>query len=391
MRTKYKSWLYVGAALLLTVLLCLGVYFFFDFVMNGTIVDWLDHNYMITAEEYIPDAGRTGYIHRPDWPRVKRLVLALGLTGAVLWGAAISACAILSGKHSAKKAIRDVSRMMRDYMLGEKDANDIFPSGYGEISAQMAEIKAAMARHDQIAKEEAARKNDLITYLAHDLKTPLTSVIGYLSLLDEVPDMPPEQRAKYVHITLDKACRLEKLVNEFFEITRYNLQQINLEKEQIDLCYMLVQMKDEFYPILSERGNTAVLCADENLTVYGDPAKLARVFNNILKNAAAYSTPNTEILIRAEQRENDVVVTIQNQGPTIPADKLSAIFEKFYRMDEARTSDTGGAGLGLAIAKEIVTLHGGTITAESHENTTAFTVTLPVLHQENLSPVLGFS
>ena len=391
MRTKYKSWLYVGAALLMTVLLCLGVYFFFDFVMNGTIVDWLDHNYMITAEEYIPDAGRTGYIHRPDWPRVKRLVLALGLTGAVLWGAAISACAILSGKHSAKKAIRDVSRMMRDYMLGEKDANDIFPSGYGEISAQMAEIKAAMARHDQIAKEEAARKNDLITYLAHDLKTPLTSVIGYLSLLDEVPDMPPEQRAKYVHITLDKACRLEKLVNEFFEITRYNLQQINLEKEQIDLCYMLVQMKDEFYPILSERGNTAVLCADENLTVYGDPDKLARVFNNILKNAAAYSTPNTEILIRAEQRENDVVVTIQNQGPTIPADKLSAIFEKFYRMDEARTSDTGGAGLGLAIAKEIVTLHGGTITAESHENTTAFTVTLPVLHQENLSPVLGFS
>lgn len=380
MRTKYKSWLYVGAALLLTVLICLGVYFFFDFAMNGTIVDWLDHNYMVTAEEYIPDAGRTGYIHRPDWPRVKRLILALGLTGAVLWGAATSACAILSGKHSAKKTIRDVSRMMRDYMLGEKDANDIFPPGYGEISAQMAEIKAAMARHDQIAKEEAARKNDLITYLAHDLKTPLTSVIGYLSLLDEVPDMPPEQRAKYVHITLDKACRLEKLVNEFFEITRYNLQQINLEKEQIDLCYMLVQMKDEFYPILSERGNTAVLCADENLTVYGDPDKLARVFNNILKNAAAYSAPNTEILIRAEQRGNDVVVTIQNQGPTIPADKLSAIFEKFYRMDEARTSDTGGAGLGLAIAKEIVTLHGGTITAESHENTTAFTVTLPVLH-----------
>ena len=107
---------------------------------------------------------------------------------------------------------------------------------------------------------------------------------------------------------------------------------------------------------------------------------MARVFNNILKNAAAYSTPNTEILIRAEQRENSVVVTIQNQGPTIPADKLSAIFEKFYRMDEARTSDTGGAGLGLAIAKEIVTLHGGTITAESHENTTTFTVALPTLH-----------
>ena len=104
------------------------------------------------------------------------------------------------------------------------------------------------------------------------------------------------------------------------------------------------------------------------------------MFNNILKNAAAYSAPNTEILIRAEQLENDVIVTIQNQGPTIPADKLSAIFEKFYRMDEARTSDTGGAGLGLAIAKEIVTLHGGTITATSHKDITTFTVTLPIPH-----------
>lgn len=380
MKTKYKGWLSLGGVLLLAVLLCLGIYYFFDLVMNGTIVDWFEAAYMVTLEEYIPDVGQMGYIHRPDWPQVKRLILALVLIGAVLWAASLSICAALVGRRSTKRTVRDVSGLMRNYMLDEKDPNDIFPSGYGEISAQMAEIKAAMMRHAQIAREEAARKNDLITYLAHDLKTPLTSVIGYLSLLEEVSDMPPEQRAKYVHITLDKANRLEKLVNEFFEITRYNLQQIHLEKEQIDLYYMLVQIKDEFYPILSERGNTATLCADENLTVYGDPAKLARVFNNILKNAAAYSTPNTEILIRAEQRENDVAVTIQNQGPTIPADKLSAIFEKFYRMDEARTSDTGGAGLGLAIAKEIVTLHGGTITAESHENTTAFTVALPILH-----------
>ena len=86
------------------------------------------------------------------------------------------------------------------------------------------------------------RRIDLVTYLAHDLKTPLTSVIGYLSLLDEAPDMPPEQKAKYTHIALDKANRLERLVNEFFEITRYNLQQIKLEKERIDLYYMLVQM-----------------------------------------------------------------------------------------------------------------------------------------------------
>ncbi|TNJ65335.1 HAMP domain-containing histidine kinase [Paenibacillus hemerocallicola] len=239
-------------------------------------------------------------------------------------------------------------------------------------------IKDKLRRQKKAAQEAEQRKNDLVVYLAHDIRTPLTSVIGYLSLLDEAPDMPMEQRVKYTHITLDKAYRLEKQINEFFEITRYNLQQINLEKETIDLYYMLMQMTDEFYPILSEKGNTTVLHADENLTVYGDPVKLARVFNNILKNAAAYSYPNTEIVISAEEIEGYIKIVFQNQGNTIPPDKLAAIFEKFYRLDEARTSDTGGSGLGLSIAKEIVTLHGGTIVAQSKNNTVTFTVSLPV-------------
>ncbi|RRJ65782.1 sensor histidine kinase [Paenibacillus oralis] len=239
-------------------------------------------------------------------------------------------------------------------------------------------IKDKLKRQKKAAQEAEQRKNDLVVYLAHDIRTPLTSVIGYLSLLGEAPDMPVEQRAKYTHITLDKAYRLEQQINEFFEITRYNLQQIMLEKETIDLYYMLVQMTDEFYPILSEKGNTTVLHADENLTVYGDPVKLARVFNNILKNAAAYSCPNTEIVISAEEIEGDIKIVFQNQGNTIPPDKLDAIFEKFYRLDEARTAGTGGSGLGLSIAKEIVTLHGGTIVAQSKDNTVAFTVSLPV-------------
>lgn len=238
-------------------------------------------------------------------------------------------------------------------------------------------IKDKLEKQKKAAQEAEQRKNDLVVYLAHDIRTPLTSVIGYLSLLDEAPDMPMEQRAKYTHITLDKAYRLEKLINEFFEITRYNLQQIKLEKETIDLYYMLVQMTDEFYPILSKKGNTTVLHADENLTVYGDPIKLARVFNNILKNAAAYSYPNTEIVISAKEINGYMKIVFENQGNTIPPDKLAAIFEKFYRLDEARTSGTGGSGLGLSIAKEIVTLHGGTIEAKSKENTITFTVTLP--------------
>jgi two-component system sensor histidine kinase VanS len=239
-------------------------------------------------------------------------------------------------------------------------------------------LRQTLERRELEAKLAEERKNNLVMYLAHDIRTPLTSVIGYLSLLEEAPDMPLEQKAKYVHITLEKANRLEQLINEFFEITRYNIQQIVLEKEKIDLYYMLLQMMEEFYPLLSQKGNQAVLHGDENVTVYGDPVKLARVFNNILKNAVAYSYEKTKIHIFLEEMESGkVVVKFKNQGKTIPKEKLSSIFEKFYRMDEARNSNTGGAGLGLAIAKEIVKRHGGEITAESEKEQVTFVVELP--------------
>jgi len=239
-------------------------------------------------------------------------------------------------------------------------------------------LKRTLEKREQDAKLAEQRKNDLVMYLAHDIKTPLTSVIGYLSLLDEAPDMPVEQKAKYVHITLDKAYRLEQLIDEFFEITRYNLQTIKLSKKNIDLYYMLVQMADEFYPQLAENGKQAIIHASEDLAVYGDPDKLARVFNNILKNAVAYSNDNSIIDITAELSEDKVSIVFKNAG-SIPKDKLMSIFEKFYRLDDARSSDKGGAGLGLAIAKEIITLHGGQIYAESNDKCTTFTVELPAM------------
>lgn len=150
-----------------------------------------------------------------------------------------------------------------------------------------------------------------------------------------------------------------------------------LEKETIDLSYMLVQMTDEFYPLLAANDNRIELHVDEHLSVYGDSEKLARVFNNILKNAIAYSYPGTEIDVTAQKVQEQVIIAVRNHGKTIPAHKLETIFEKFFRLDEARRTNTGGAGLGLAIAKEIVNLHGGTITAESDREVTTFRVTLP--------------
>ncbi len=265
-----------------------------------------------------------------------------------------------------------------DELIEENREEIVLSPELGATEKRLNEVRRTLEKRGLEAQLAEQRKNDLVMYLAHDIKTPLTSIIGYLSLLDEISDMPEEQRMRYVHITLDKAYRLEKMINEFFEITRFNMQHIYLEKETIDLYYMLVQLTDELLPILSKNGNTTVLHADENLTINADPEKLARVFNNILKNAAAYSYPDSEILISAEQLEEQIRISFKNKGKTIPQEKLMSIFEKFYRLDEARITNGGGTGLGLAIAKEIVSLHGGTITAESENNTVEFIVTLPV-------------
>ncbi len=238
-------------------------------------------------------------------------------------------------------------------------------------------IKNNLEKQKKAALDAEQRKNDLVVYLAHDIKTPLTSVIGYLSLLNEAPDMPPEQKAKYVGITLEKAYRLEQLINEFFEITRFNLQSIVLNKEKIHLLFMLQQLVDEFYPMLTPQEKQVSINVPDSLTLWGDADKLARVFNNILKNAIAYSYDNSIIEISAKQLGNDVVITFTNRGNPIPQAKLQTIFEKFYRLDSARSTNTGGAGLGLAIAQEIVTAHDGLITVESNTENTTFTVKLP--------------
>jgi len=362
----------------IALICCILLYDLFDNVWNGLFVDVFTNTYTRPENIYYPDTGVSVTVRNINWTALKKLIFfllcAIVLTGTMI----VMLTAYISGKRRAKKAIVNSGKMIHAYMSQERDADDIFPNEYAAVSTQMSEIKAQMIRNEQLLKDEAARKNDLITYLAHDLKTPLTSVIGYLSLLDEASDMPQKQREKYIGISLDKALRLEKLINEFFEITRYNLQQIVLEKETTDISYMLVQMADEFYPVLKQRGNTVELRAEESLCAYVDAEKMARVFNNILKNAVSYSYPNTAIKITAESAGHELVISFSNRGKTIPKHRLEMIFEKFFRLDDARATNSGGAGLGLAIAKEIVMLHGGEIMAKSEDEVTTFTVKLPV-------------
>lgn len=266
-----------------------------------------------------------------------------------------------------------------DKLVEESNDEIILSPELDFMENKLNQIKNNLEKQKKAALDAEQRKNDLVVYLAHDIKTPLTSVIGYLSLLDEAPDMPPEQKSKYVGTTLEKAYRLEELINEFFEITRFNLQTIVLNKEKINLLFMLQQMADEFYPMLAPQGKQISVNVPDGLTLWGDANKLARVFNNILKNGIAYSDENSVIDISAWQQDENIVITFMNQGNPIPQTKIDTIFEKFYRLDSARSTNTGGAGLGLAIAQEIVTAHDGTISVESNSENTIFTVKLPLL------------
>lgn len=293
-----------------------------------------------------------------------------------------------------------------------------------DLEGRLNQIKFTSLSNLRAAKEAEQRKNDLVTYLAHDLKTPITSVIGYLTLLRDEPQISEKIRSRYMNIALDKAERLDDLINEFFEITRFNLSHISLEKKQINLSLMLQQLTYEFQPMLAEKNLTCSLNAPENLMLRCDPDKLQRVFDNLLRNAVNYSFPNSEIKITAfaaghaggsggpakgaakgsagssaspfgssakgvadgsaasadgpaKDAAGSIRLIFENRGDTISREKLDRLFEQFYRLDSSRSTKSGGAGLGLAIAKEIAELHGGRITAFSENEIIRFEVVLP--------------
>lgn len=378
MKTKHHLLRIFLVVLGITSVFAYAFYLFMDYGINGFFRDWFADTFIITQTVY--DASREAYVtyDQIHWYALKQFLLFFLIVAVLFIVLLVLISMYVYGKIKESKILSSLNEMIENYRKHDLEMEVAFPKNCREIGAQMLQMKTDMQKQEQILKEESQRKSDLITYLAHDLKTPLTSVMGYLSLLDEAPDMPEAQKEKYIHVALTKAERLETLIEQFFEITQFNLHNMLLEKEHLDLAYMLMQMAEEFYPILSAHGNTTNLQIDETLSVYGDGDKLARVFNNILKNAVAYSYEGSEITISGWYEQNMAVISFTNHGKTIPQQKLNSIFEKFFRLDEARRTNTGGAGLGLAIAKEIVELHGGKISASSSDEKTVFQVELPV-------------
>lgn len=204
-----------------------------------------------------------------------------------------------------------------DKLMEDGDAISLSPE-LETVEHKLNYAKQTLKTQADEARKTERQKNELVVYLAHDIKTPLTSVIGYLSLLDENPDMPDDKKLKYIHTAWEKANRLRILVNEFFEITRNHSEPISLQKVKIDLYYMLVQISEELYPQLSACKKRIENNVGEDISVYGDSEKLARVFNNILKNAIAYSEDESVISVFAEEFPEKTVIRFENRGE-IPA------------------------------------------------------------------------
>lgn len=260
----------------------------------------------------------------------------------------------------------------------KNDAYISFKQNEPLMTKRMNEVKTSLRQKEKEAQDNERRKNELIMYLAHDIKTPLTSVIGFLSILKEENDLSLDFQKKYLQISFDKALRLEELTNEFFDITRFNLDNLVLQKESVDYGFMVQQIISEFYPLLQEKelNVESKIKIEEHIMI--DSNKIARVLDNILRNAIIYAYPSTTIHVDVSQQENKILTSIKNEGPSIPAKKLDRIFDEFFRMDAARSTDHDGAGLGLAIAKNIVTAHDGEICASNVEKDIMISFSLPI-------------
>lgn len=257
----------------------------------------------------------------------------------------------------------------------EVEGDDEFSSMASNLNKMVEDIRRLMDKE----RESERTKNELITNVAHDLRTPLTSIIGYLELLSGQVVLPPEMQKKYIDIAYSKAKRLEKLIEDLFGFTKMNYGKLAMHVSKVDIVKLLGQLLEESYPNFANKGLSYELQSNVPAKIItADGNLLARLFDNLIGNAIKYGAEGKRILVKVMAETDTVQVSVTNYGYVIPAEELPLIFDKFYRVEQSRSTHTGGTGLGLAIVKNIVDMHGGTITVKSDLNGTVFTVTLQV-------------
>lgn len=279
-----------------------------------------------------------------------------------------------------RESLQYIEKMLEAGKILVEDSERLIslPFELKEIEDQMNQIKKDSLKNRAAIKQAEKQRNDLLLYLAHDLKTPLTSIIGYLDLLKSQTNLSLEEKSNYTKIAYDKSLRLEELIEEFFLIAKYNLSDITLDKQQVNLSIMLAQISYEFMPLYREKNLECVNEIEDNLIISIDINQFERVFDNLIRNAINYSDKDSKINISAKKENDHIIIKLSNSVNFVDKNKLNHIFEPFVRLDESRSSKTGGSGLGLAITKKIIELHHGTIRADLNNKLIIFTVKLPL-------------
>jgi signal transduction histidine kinase len=220
-------------------------------------------------------------------------------------------------------------------------------------------------------------KNELITNVSHDLRTPLTSILGYVELISGDSRLDEGKQKQYTDIIREKCLRLKKLIDDLFEYSKLSSREMVISKASLNLGELLEQVAMGFIPIISAQGlEYRITSKGEKPMVFGDPALLARLFDNLISNAISYGKEGKYIDIETLQENREAVVRIINYCEDIPEGELSHIFERFYRVEKSRSRQKGGTGLGLAIVKNIIDLHNGTVNVVSRNGKTVFEVRL---------------
>ena len=346
-----------------------------DIFSAGAVADWFDR--MFIYERSYSDDGVIYVVRNVNWGALKVYIIETLLIITMIGSWIMVVFLNIRKRKERRRNSHIISEYLYRFLIEDEAMPLEIPEEDSEVFARISEIKLEMNSKETALQKEMSRKNDMVTYLAHDLKTPLTSVIGYLSILEDEPELPPEQRKKYIDVALRKAVRLEELEEQLFEICRFNLTEIEIEAGDVNLSKMLEQITYEFAPLLREKNLTICTKIRSDVHYSCDVDKIERVFDNLIRNAINYSYPDSEINISLDGDDKFVNIIMENRGRTIPSDKLERIFEQFYRVDSSRNSSSGGGGLGLAIVKQLVEAHGGMVAAESENEMIRFAVKLP--------------
>lgn len=230
-------------------------------------------------------------------------------------------------------------------------------------------------------RELEKSKMELITGISHDLRTPLTSIIGYIELLRTDSFQDKAEYTRFVENTYNKATHLKQLLDDLFEYTRLTSADPHLVLRTIDLYQLLDQLLFEFEPLAQENGIFLEKdIGNSPIPSLIDSDKIARAIDNLLMNALKYSLKPGTISIRLRSNQEQITIEVENKGTPLTVEQADKLFDRFYKVDYSRTSEgiQSGSGLGLSIARNIAELHRGTLTLHHTHNVFTFQLSLPL-------------